>query len=99
MVIMRELRKEYPLLTHCFVSGEFVLTHANIRVKSRHTIYSINEGNASLWNEATRRYVHSCKYPAAVAGKTPKPYSLRYVGSMVCTHNRYNKAIDAHTPV
>ena len=32
-------------------------------------IYSINEGHASLWNEATTQYVQSKKTP-----KTGKPY-------------------------
>jgi fructose-1,6-bisphosphatase I len=66
--------------------GEFVLTRAGIKIKPRHAIYSVNEGNASLWNEATRRYVENLKHPPS--GSSRKPYSLRYVGSMVADVHR-----------
>lgn len=64
--------------------GEFVLTHNDIRVPPRGTIYSINEGNAATWDEPTRKYVESCKFPDG--GGVPK--SLRYVGSMVADVHR-----------
>ncbi len=64
--------------------GEFVLTHENIRVPSSSTIYSINEGNAATWNEATRQFVEECKNPPGGG----KPKSLRYVGSMVADVHR-----------
>jgi fructose-1,6-bisphosphatase I len=67
-------------------SGEFVLTRAGIKIKPRHGIYSVNEGNASLWHEATRRYVDNLKHPPP--GSSRKPYSLRYVGSMVADVHR-----------
>ena len=62
--------------------GEFVLTHANIKLGSK-KIYSINEGNANDFGPAVTKYVNSCKYPPA--GHTGKftPYTARYVGSMV----------------
>lgn len=59
--------------------GEFILTHKNIKIKDQFNIYSINEGNASIWNVPTTEYVHKKKYPS----EGNKPYSLRYVGSMV----------------
>jgi fructose-1,6-bisphosphatase I len=64
-------------------AGEFVLTHPNIKIKPRHSIYSVNEGNAMYWYEPTKKYVESVKYP-----KTGKPYSQRYVGSMVADVHR-----------
>lgn len=64
--------------------GEFVLTHDNIRVPTSASIYSINEGNAATWNEATRRFVEECKHPPGGG----KPKSLRYVGSMVADVHR-----------
>lgn len=64
--------------------GEFVLTHDNIRVPASASIYSINEGNAATWNEATRRFVEECKHPP----EGGKPKSLRYVGSMVADVHR-----------
>lgn len=64
--------------------GEFILTHKDIKIKEQFNIYSINEGNASIWNVATTEYVHKKKYPSE--GK--KTYSLRYVGSMVSDVHR-----------
>eukprot|EP00301_Raphidiophrys_heterophryoidea_P013263 c20635_g1_i1.p1 GENE.c20635_g1_i1~~c20635_g1_i1.p1 ORF type:complete len:363 (-),score=90.46 c20635_g1_i1:95-1132(-) len=62
--------------------GEFILTHPNIRVPSRGKIYSVNEGNQTNWvDECVREYVQAKK-----AGS--KPYSLRYVGSMVADVHR-----------
>ena len=46
-------------------------------------IYSINEGNESTWDSSIKEYIHSKKYPA-----TGKPYSARYVGSMVADVHR-----------
>jgi fructose-1,6-bisphosphatase I len=43
-------------------------------------IYSINEGNAAGFNPAVKAYVDSLKFPTS---KDAKPYSARYVGSMV----------------
>lgn len=63
--------------------GEFVLTHPNIRIKEKGTIYSINEGNAAYWEKGTRDYVDAIK-----SGKGRSPYSLRYIGSMVADVHR-----------
>ncbi|XP_043260215.1 fructose-1,6-bisphosphatase 1 [Colletes gigas] len=63
--------------------GEFILTERNMQVPARGDIYSINEGYESLWNTAIKEYVHSKKYPS-----TGKPYSARYVGSMVADVHR-----------
>lgn len=43
--------------------GEFVLTDANMRVKERGSIYSVNEGYESSWDQGIRDYIHSKKYP------------------------------------
>lgn len=65
--------------------GEFVLTNPDIRMKPRgKPIYSINEGNASLFEEAVTKYLESIKFPKD--GKTP--YAARYVGSMVSDMHR-----------
>jgi len=63
--------------------GEFVLTHPNITMKPRGTIYSINEGNAKYWDQATSNYVNSVK-----SGKDRAAYSSRYIGSMVADVHR-----------
>lgn len=64
--------------------GEFILTHPNIKIPKKGTIYSVNEGNAKNWDEPTARYVEKCKFPED--GSSPK--SLRYVGSMVADVHR-----------
>jgi fructose-1,6-bisphosphatase I len=65
--------------------GEFVLTHPDMRVKPKgQLIYSINEGNSSLWDKAISTYVDTRKNP----GEGKKVYSLRYVGSMVADVHR-----------
>lgn len=59
--------------------GEFILTHPNVKMPDRKSIYSVNEGNCSTWEEPTKEYFNSLKFPA----EGEKPYSLRYIGSMV----------------
>lgn len=49
--------------------GEFVLTESNMTIKPSGKIYSINEGYAGLWDEATKEFVDSKKFP-----KNGKPY-------------------------
>ncbi|KAJ1922951.1 Fructose-1,6-bisphosphatase [Tieghemiomyces parasiticus] len=66
--------------------GEFILTHPNIRVPPRGKIYSVNEGNAAYWDDATKHYFDSVKFPKDGSGR--KPYSARYVGSMVADIHR-----------
>lgn len=46
-------------------------------------IFSINEGNAAGFNPAVKSYVDSCKFPPPGQEATFKPFSARYVGSMV----------------
>ena len=60
--------------------GEFILTHPNMRMPRSRAIYSVNEGNSLYWDEPVKEYFNSLKYPADKAGK---PYSARYIGSMV----------------
>ncbi|KAI9851299.1 MAG: Fructose-1,6-bisphosphatase [Thelocarpon superellum] len=60
--------------------GEFILTHPNMRMPKSRAIYSVNEGNSLYWDESVKEYFNSLKYPATDGGK---PYSARYIGSMV----------------
>ncbi|XP_052795744.1 fructose-1,6-bisphosphatase 1-like [Mya arenaria] len=63
--------------------GEFLLTERNMRIKPRGKIYSLNEGYEALWDEPTKEYIRSKKYP-----KTGKAYGSRYIGSMVADVHR-----------
>jgi len=60
--------------------GEFILTHPNMRIPLKRGIYSVNEGNSSYWTDKTKAYFESLKYPTKEGAK---PYSARYIGSMV----------------
>jgi len=60
--------------------GEFILTHPNMRMPKKRAIYSVNEGNSLYWEDNTKAYFHSLKNPEEEGGK---PYSARYIGSMV----------------
>jgi fructose-1,6-bisphosphatase I len=59
--------------------GEFILTHPNMKVPKKRAIYSVNEGNSLYWTDPIKEYVNSLKYPE----EGGKPYSARYIGSMV----------------
>ncbi|CAI4219427.1 unnamed protein product [Parascedosporium putredinis] len=59
--------------------GEFILSHPNMRLPSSRAIYSVNEGNSLYWAEEVKSYFNSLKEPQ----NDGKPYSARYIGSMV----------------
>jgi fructose-1,6-bisphosphatase I len=65
--------------------GEFLLSHPDLRIPPRGKTYSINEGNASSWDPATAAYVRHVKEKDAATGR---PYSLRYVGTLVADFHR-----------
>lgn len=59
--------------------GEFILTHPDMRLPKSRAIYSVNEGNSLYWEQPTINYFNSLK----TAQENGKPYSSRYIGSMV----------------
>jgi fructose-1,6-bisphosphatase I len=60
--------------------GEFLLSHENIRIPQKGKIYSVNEGNYHRWSEGMKKYIqYLCEEDKA----TDRPYSARYVGSLV----------------
>jgi len=66
--------------------GEFLLSHPNIHFPSNpQRIYSVNEGNYLRWSDAQRRFVD---YLKGLDGSNPKPFSSRYIGSMVADFHR-----------
>jgi fructose-1,6-bisphosphatase I len=64
-------------------TGEFRLSHPQIRTPDRGKIYSCNEGNSMTWDAATRSYVESLK-----GGRAIRTYTSRYVGSFVADFHR-----------
>ncbi|OPX41149.1 MAG: class 1 fructose-bisphosphatase [Thermoplasmata archaeon] len=65
--------------------GEFLLSHEDIRIPERGKIYSVNEGNSQYWDEKTRAMVNYFKGSDNALGK---PYTSRYVGSLVADFHR-----------
>ncbi|XP_058761282.1 fructose-1,6-bisphosphatase, chloroplastic [Vicia villosa] len=64
--------------------GEFVLTQENLQIPKSGKIYSFNEGNYKLWDENLKKYIDDLKEP----GPSGKPYSARYIGSLVGDFHR-----------
>jgi fructose-1,6-bisphosphatase I len=65
--------------------GEFLLSHENIRIPHRGTTYSINEGRRLDWFPPTKGYID---YLQQTDKTTNRPYSARYVGSLVADYHR-----------
>ncbi len=65
--------------------GEFLLSHENLRCPERGGTYSVNESNYHFWDSCTRKYVDHIKDSDPDTGR---PYSLRYVGSLVADLHR-----------
>ena len=63
--------------------GEFRLTHGNLRMPGRGTIYSANEANYPRWCAGVQRYIDGLK-----TADGPTAYSARYVGSLVADFHR-----------
>jgi fructose-1,6-bisphosphatase I len=65
--------------------GEFILSHENIKIPEKGKIYSINEGNYLYWHPGLKKYI---KYLQREDKETNRPYSGRYIGSMVADIHR-----------
>jgi fructose-1,6-bisphosphatase I len=64
--------------------GEFLLSKANVTIPEQGKYYSVNEGNQKYWEPAVQRYVEFLKSP----DEGRKPYSTRYIGSLVADFHR-----------
>jgi fructose-1,6-bisphosphatase I len=65
--------------------GEFLLSHENIKTPKKGKIYSINEGNYKYWHPGLKKYI---KWLQEEEKETDRPYSSRYIGSMVADIHR-----------
>jgi len=65
--------------------GEFLLSHAGIAIPDKGKIYSCNEGYRNLLSEGTRRFLDHLQEVDKDSGR---PYSARYIGSMVADVHR-----------
>lgn len=65
--------------------GEFFLSHPNLCIPERGTMYSVNEGNESKWDPKVSAWVKHLKTPDKASGR---PYSGRYIGTLVADFHR-----------
>lgn len=59
--------------------GEYVLSHANMKMPENGKIYSINEGSANSFEQPVKDYIQYCKN---------QNYTARYIGSLVADFHR-----------
>lgn len=65
--------------------GEFLLSHENITIPERGKYYSMNEGSWHQFNQSTQNYINYLKEEDKATGR---PYSTRYIGSLVADFHR-----------
>jgi fructose-1,6-bisphosphatase I len=65
--------------------GAFLRSHAGLRIPARGHIFSANEANSPRWAPALRQYLEYLRVPDAHTGR---PYTARYVGSLVADVHR-----------
>ncbi|WP_256004936.1 class 1 fructose-bisphosphatase [Pedobacter deserti] len=65
--------------------GEFCLSHPNMKTPESGNIYSLNEGNYVHFPEGVKKYL---KYAQTEDKQTNRPYTSRYIGSMVADIHR-----------
>ena len=65
--------------------GEFCLSHPDMKCPESGTTYSINEGNYARFPEGVKRYL---KYCQVEDDATSRPYTSRYIGSLVADFHR-----------
>jgi fructose-1,6-bisphosphatase I len=65
--------------------GEFFLSHPDITIPRQAKYYSVNEAYTNYWYDSTRNYI---QYIKEIDKETGRPYSLRYIGSLVADFHR-----------
>ena len=65
--------------------GEFCLSHPNIRIPENGSIYSINESYQKQFSTGVNAFIKYCKEEDK---STKRPFSSRYIGSMVADFHR-----------
>ena len=71
--------------------GEFVLTHPKMQIPKGGKTYSCNESNSALWDPRLQSYLAYVKQEPgteSAGGEDRRPYSMRYVGSLVADFHR-----------
>lgn len=65
--------------------GEFCLSHEQIQTPEDGNIYSMNEGNYVHFPDGVKQYIKYCQVKDEA---TNRPYSSRYIGSLVADFHR-----------
>lgn len=65
--------------------GVFYLSHPDMKIPSKGQIYSINEGNYCHFPEGVKKYIKYCQEDDPT---TKRPYTSRYIGSLVADFHR-----------
>jgi fructose-1,6-bisphosphatase I len=65
--------------------GEFFLSHPDLKIPEQGAIYSVNEGNTTIWSDKQRKLVSWLK---GQEPGSPQNYRLRYVGTLVSDFHR-----------
>eukprot|EP00878_Enallax_costatus_P011202 GHUV01011698.1.p1 GENE.GHUV01011698.1~~GHUV01011698.1.p1 ORF type:complete len:217 (+),score=52.76 GHUV01011698.1:476-1126(+) len=75
--------------THGFtldpLTGDFMLTHPDIRIPNRGQIYSLNDARYHDWPRGLQKYIDTIRQGK---GQNPKQYSARYICSLVGDFHR-----------
>lgn len=65
--------------------GAFFLSHPDMKIPETGKIYSINEGNYVHFPEGVKQYIKYCQVEDK---ETSRPYTSRYIGSLVADFHR-----------
>jgi len=65
--------------------GEFCLSHPDMKIPKAGKTYSVNQGNFLSFSEGVKEFIRYCR---EIDKETNRPYSLRYIGSMVADIHR-----------
>ncbi len=65
--------------------GEFCLSHPTLKIPRNGRTYSVNHGNFYGFSESIKLFIRYCREMDQDSGR---PYSLRYIGSMVADIHR-----------
>ncbi len=65
--------------------GVFYLSHPNMTIPKSGSIYSVNEGNYEYYSDKVKAYIKYCKEKDPASNR---PYSGRYIGSLVADFHR-----------
>lgn len=65
--------------------GEFILADDDVKMPDYGNIYSINEGSYNSWDLGLKKYIKYCQEDDP---ETNRPFTTRYIGSMVADVHR-----------